>query len=650
MKVQASALYELLSTFATIGVGRLLLRERAAMVDPVQAARELAQAQTAGPSTALGIAWAGHGGLLATAHVDATVRLWDPSSGTCAQVMTGHRGCAWGVAFDAVGTSVVSSAEDATIRIWDAKIGNETAVFQLDRPYARRVAFHPDGTSVVACGADGGLWIWRIDGSEHKTVIRAHDDPVIDIAFSPNGTSVATATKAGSSAVWELATGQRLVVFPERRWAVEGVAFDPTGTHVATTCSDGVVHIHAATDGSVVRAIDTDEVLGYSSSGLRAIAYSPSGSHLAFTSHSQLVLWNLADDEVDLVIDCTGQLWDLAFDPSGRWLASAGHSGTPTSIWSVDTGEPNRTLEATATNASKVRFAASGSFLAIAGTGGTRICDPELREVRIVDEGERWVRTVASHPTQAIIATSSLGGPVRVWDADQGVATLTLDECFGVEAVVFDPGGTRLATTSRHGAQVWDVASGQQTHDLRQDSHDHYSDVAFHPSGDLLAALGSSATLIWRLSTDEVVTSLPSPGGAMSALAFDPSGDLLATAGYDGTVRVWHHATAEVVRTFTHQAWVKDVQFHPCEAWLATASYDGTARVWDLDTSEEIRVIENVGWVDSVAFHPTDDCLASAGSGVVLLSPITGAGPPTKAVARDGRWLTLQPDGGYDLA
>jgi WD40 repeat protein len=56
--------------------------------------------------------------LLASASADKTIRLWDPSSGHCAQTLVDHKMGVQGLAFSHDGKLLASSSADKTIRLW----------------------------------------------------------------------------------------------------------------------------------------------------------------------------------------------------------------------------------------------------------------------------------------------------------------------------------------------------------------------------------------------------------------------------------------------------------------------------------------------------------------------------------------------------
>jgi WD40 repeat protein len=108
------------------------------------------------------------------------------------------------------------------------------------------------------------------------------------------------------------------------------------------------------------------------------------------------------------------------------------------------------------------------------------------------------VRTVVFDHTGALLATASLDGTARLWDATTGRELRRLTHRGEVHAVAFSPDAGRLATGSRDGSvRIWDI-----------------------PGGDELAVLQRHKN-------------------AVVGLAFDAAGTVLASAAWDNTARLW---------------------------------------------------------------------------------------------------------------
>ncbi|GEM_PF-4723545 len=62
------------------------------------------------------------------------------------------------VAFGPDGKRLASGSDDATVRIWDATTGQETLTLRAKHRSVRSVAFSPDGHRLVATGAALNIW------------------------------------------------------------------------------------------------------------------------------------------------------------------------------------------------------------------------------------------------------------------------------------------------------------------------------------------------------------------------------------------------------------------------------------------------------------------------------------------------------------
>lgn len=205
------------------------------------------------------------------------------------------------------------------------------------------------------------------------------------------------------------------------------------------------------------------------------------------------------------VAPSTGSWSLLAFDPLGRWLASADGDGTLT-LWDVASGLPVRS------------WSAGAHVLAMAAGPGDRL------------------------------AVGGDDGCARIWD----VAHATLGDQFrghagGVQAVALDQKGARLATGDADGVvRLWDPGSRQPV-TARRSAYGAVTALAFDASGGRLAAGGEDDTLrVWDVGSPHAAILLAERpyGKEVTAIAFGPAGQL-AIGGADGQVRVWDLGSPE---------------------------------------------------------------------------------------------------------
>lgn len=74
------------------------------------------------------VEFAPDGSLLATGSVDATVRLWDPSTGDQRLVLRGHDGVVWDLAFSPDGSKLASASPSGSVRVWALDLDDLVAI------------------------------------------------------------------------------------------------------------------------------------------------------------------------------------------------------------------------------------------------------------------------------------------------------------------------------------------------------------------------------------------------------------------------------------------------------------------------------------------------------------------------------------------
>ncbi len=193
------------------------------------------------------------------------------------------------------------------------------------------------------------------------------------------------------------------------------------------------------------------------------------------------------------------------------------------------------------------------------------------------------------------LATASLDGTAKVWDATTGQMLLTLTGHAGpVSGVAFSPDATRVATASEdQTAKVWDAITGQLLLTL-QGHTDQVRKVAYSLDGKrLVTASGRMATTpsadhtakVWDATTGQLLLTFTGHSGSIRGISFSPDGTRVATTSDDMTTLVWDATTGQVLLTLHgHTEVVYDAAFSSDGKRLATTSRDRTIKVWDIST------------------------------------------------------------------
>lgn len=206
-------------------------------------------------------------------------------------------------------------------------------------------------------------------------------------------------------------------------------------------------------------------------------------------------------------------------------------------------------------------------------------------------------------PVGTLVATSSLDGSVRVWDANTG------DNLFDTQAhldnvwsMAFSADGNLLATAGNSTPDdespvpdqvaVWDVTTGNQL--LVMDVQSQVYSLAFSPDGSTLATgSGVSNVELWDVASGDNVTSLPhapqTVNSSVESIAFSPDGSQLLAASYE-FAKVYAVAQWQEAYTVPDSRATRYVEYGVDGSVIFTGGFDNV-RVSDAETGEELNTL-----------------------------------------------------------
>ncbi|QDT49024.1 translocation protein TolB [Symmachiella dynata] len=170
----------------------------------------------------------------------------------------------------------------------------------------------------------------------------------------------------------------------------------------------------------------------------------------------------------------------------------------------------------------------------------------------------------------------------------------------------FTPDGQRLVSAAADNTvRVWDVAGGQQLHQLAGHT-DVVRCVAVSPDGKLAASGSTDKTVrFWDLQSGTALPIVLQHPGTVQSLAFAPNGQSLATGATDRKIRLWNVKTGNKIREIDgHEETVSEIVFSPDGKTLVaregTPLLDSSSRktgskllrMWTVETGQLIKVLE----------------------------------------------------------
>jgi WD40 repeat protein len=211
-----------------------------------------------------------------------------------------------------------------TVRIWDVRNETQVNCNGGNEFYVDALAFSPDGT-ILAAGGSQPVKLWDTARGVELLEIRTGYGPK-GLDFSPDGTRLAVgvtgAYSPDSVQIWELEPGQGTQTLRGFASRFTRVAFSADSKLVAAVSQAWQVGIWSVETGTLLQTIDVPR--GETADNA-ALAFSPDGNRLAFSSGTNATLWDLREGRAVDSWDLVNGLEDvLNFDNSGHlWLARA---------------------------------------------------------------------------------------------------------------------------------------------------------------------------------------------------------------------------------------------------------------------------------------------------------------------------------------
>jgi WD40 repeat protein len=211
------------------------------------------------------------------------------------------------------------------------------------------------GRLAISGGYDGRLIWWDLDASRAIRTVAAHGRWIRQIAVSPDGSKLASVGDDMVCRIWNAASGERLHELrghAERTpthfaSALYACTFSPDGRRLATGDRVGHVVVWEVSSGRQLATVEAPTLYTWdgvqrirSIGGVRALAFSPDGNHLAvggvgqignvdaLQGSSRVEVFDWARRErLFFFTGAQGIVNRLQYHPRGQWLLALGGGG-----------------------------------------------------------------------------------------------------------------------------------------------------------------------------------------------------------------------------------------------------------------------------------------------------------------------------------
>ncbi|TCO62596.1 NACHT and WD40 repeat domain-containing protein [Actinocrispum wychmicini] len=355
-------------------------------------------------------------------------------------------------------SSVVGSANSP----WLALIGKDTITLHsrktrqettIDtRQTTPLCAIDPDGRWLATEYAGRLMPMWRTSDGQQFGTIDTGRSVVTSLTARPGDEFSLVLGKADGGGTWDLATGD---LVPTTGVDATSVTIDQTVGRLALGRPDGTLII----DGSPVYSPSYHAVMD--------LAFEPTGQWLAAATTGAVVMVNTKSGRIVKYGTDRSGFRALAFDFAGRWLASVGTLGE-IQLWDAQPRNLNpsghRLTFPAGCKATAVTALPHRDWLVTGGRGQVQAWHPHTAEcVATYEFPGSHVTAFAVSPDSRWFGAGDRLGNIRVWDVDTQEIRYTIRaHADWIAAMFVDPvHGRWFASAGYDGAvHLWDSATG----------------------------------------------------------------------------------------------------------------------------------------------------------------------------------------------
>lgn len=257
------------------------------------------------------------------------------------------------------------------------------------------------------------------------------------------------------------------------------------------------------------------------------------------------------------IVEVQGWVGGVALDEKSKRIATAQSDGVA-AVYEIGQSKPIAVLKGHRDIVSSVAFGTGNTLVTGSYDKTAAVWNLEdLSKPQSILRGHQGaVLSVAMSPEWEGIATGSIDGTIRIWNAKTGEPEGVLrGHKSWVNSVKFAQDQFLVSGSSDGTVKVWSIATAQCLQTIPA-SKAEVRTVAVSPDGKYIAAGMRYGTIrVWRVSDWKELWSVEKLAGDVWALEFAPDGSLVSGNGdwnKPGKVSVWNATDGKLIRSYEH--------------------------------------------------------------------------------------------------
>ena len=200
-------------------------------------------------------------------------------------VVAGHSGAIYRCSISSDSKYVLSGGSDGDVRLWSASRAAGLAAYHNHGQPVWSVAFAPHDHQFLSCCADGVLRLFCTDRLAPARVMAGHLRDVCAAQFHPNGAYAISASQDTTLRLWDVNCADCVRLLQGHTAPVHDVAVAPDGATAASASDDGQVLLWHLATGRVLQSLRHDAPVA-------RLAYDQTGRLLASATEREIYVWD----------------------------------------------------------------------------------------------------------------------------------------------------------------------------------------------------------------------------------------------------------------------------------------------------------------------------------------------------------------------